>query len=177
MGNKENQGKKAGPTEGPQISLILESPNVRAGQQIKGIVVIKLDKVDRIIDLDEIVLNLVGFERFKFVRQNKKNKKEARTHKGGQEIFQKTKRVHESTLRLKKFDEIDKSEIRQQELQYTFHYSVPHGLPSSLEASPTEYCNFEVGYFLEAHLLPCGSNKDKRVSTSHQIQVISMPNI
>lgn len=111
------------------------------------------------------------------MRQNKKNKKEARTHKGGQEIFQKTKRVHESTLRLKKFDEIDKSEIRQQELQYTFQYSVPYGIPSSLEASPTEYCNFEVGYFLEAHLLPSGSNKDKRVSTSHQIQVISMPNV
>ena len=45
-------------------------------------VIVKLDNVYAKLNLDEIVLNLVGFERFSFVRQNKKNKKEARTHLG-----------------------------------------------------------------------------------------------
>ena len=85
--------------------------------------------------------------------------------------------MHESTLRLKKFDEVDKSENRSLELEYPFQYSVPSGAPSSLEANPTEYCNFEVGYFLEAHLTTSGASKAKKISANQQIQVLGLPNV
>ena len=69
MGNKENGSKPvSAAAQGIQISMILENSTAKVGEQIRGLVIIKLDRVDWIANLNEIVLNLVGFERFKFVR-------------------------------------------------------------------------------------------------------------
>ena len=137
----------------------------------------KLENVYSKLALEEIVLNLVGFERFSFVRQLKKNKKEARTHDSDQEIWQRTNKVHESTLKLKRFDDVFKRENRDLEMEFPFQYAVPSGAPSSLEANPTEYCNFEVEYVLEAHLIVSGANKAKKISANQQIQVLGLPNV
>ena len=131
-------------------------------------VVVKLDNIYAKLSLDEIVLNLVGFERFSFVRQNKKNKKEALRHQADQEIWQRTNKVHESTMLLKKFNDVDTSEDRSLELQFPFQFQIPGQAPSSLESNPCEYCNFEVGYFLEAHLITKGT-KEKKISVNQQI--------
>ena len=51
-------------------------------------------------------------------------------------------------------------------MEFPFQYAVPSGAPSSLEANPTEYCNFEVEYVLEAHLVTSGANKAKKISAN-----------
>ena len=69
MGNKEKEAhKQIGTGAGTSIQLILERPDVAAGQQLTGTVVLKLENVYSKLALEEIVLNLVGFERFSFVR-------------------------------------------------------------------------------------------------------------
>ena len=78
---------------------------------------------------------------------------------------------------LKTFNEVDKAEIRSLELKYDFQYTVPARVPPSLEASPTEYSNFEVGYFLEAAALTLRQSKIENVRTNQLIQVFGMPNV
>lgn len=76
---------------------------------------------------------------------------------------------------LKKFGEIDRHEDQSLELQFPFRYQVPGQAPSSLECNPAEYGMFEVGYFLEAHLIT-NSAKEKKISANARIDVIGKSN-
>ena len=53
----------------------------------------------------------------------------------------------------------------------------PAQAPSSLDCNPSEYCNFEVGYFLEAHLITLKESQQKKISANQQIQVFGKTNI
>ena len=68
MGNKEAKGKTEAKGVDKSIQLVLERPEVCSGGHLRGMIIVKLDNVYAKLNLDEIVLNLVGFERFSFVR-------------------------------------------------------------------------------------------------------------
>ena len=68
MGNKDAKGKPEAKEGDKSIQLVLERPEVCSGGQLRGMVVVKFDNMAAKLNLDEVVLNLVGFERFSFVR-------------------------------------------------------------------------------------------------------------
>lgn len=52
---------------------------------------------------------------------------------------------------------------------------VPGQAPSSLDCNPSEYCTFEVGYFLEAHLIT-NNHKEKKHTCNQRIEVLGKSN-